>query len=114
MSTPSTSPRMVSSLGFIMVRRAGRVAWDRVAVRRRRCAAQRGDGLGALMFAARAAEASTLCDSGASVYSEMQDAGPCPSPADSTVHNRADTLAGTNAEDARCHCENVRLIPPRS
>jgi len=31
-----------------MVRRAGRVAWDRVAVRRRRCAAQRGDGLGAL------------------------------------------------------------------
>ena len=72
------------------------------------------DGLGALMFAASAAEASTLCDSGASVYSEMQDAGPCPSPADSTAHNRADTLAGTNAEDARCHCENVRLIPPRS
>jgi len=25
-----------------MVRRAGRVAWDRVRVRRRRCAAQRG------------------------------------------------------------------------
>jgi len=62
-----------------MVRRAGRVAWDRVAVRRRRCAAQRGDGLGALMFAASAAEASTLCDSGASVYSGMKDAVyPCP------------------------------------